>query len=118
VKKERPQGWGLNEYSEFLSFKEHGTLVPKHAIIHVPESLRGCVTTSLHGTFVPWKEFATQYPAIVTTFSVTLEEATGKTPIKPERLELVRKSDRIVVAVLNGSPISCRLPAPPPAPGA
>ncbi len=109
------KGWDLNANSEFISFNGTATLVPKHAIIHVPEKLRVNVSTGMNGKFMPWQEFATRYRAVVTTFDVTLDEASGKTPLKPERVEALRKLDRIAVAVLNGSPISFRgsMPAVP-----
>lgn len=102
------KGWDLNENSEFISFNGAGTLIPKHAILHVPEKLRANVTSAMTGKFTPWQEFACRYRAVVTTFDVTLDEASGKTPLKPERVEALRKLDRIAVAVLNGSPISFR----------
>ena len=102
------KGWNLDENSEFITFNGSATLVPKHAIIHVPEKLRGHVSSGLNGKFMSWQEFATRYRAITTTFEVTLDEASGKTPLKPERVESLRKLDQIAVAVLNGSPISFR----------
>jgi hypothetical protein len=113
----KPKGWDLNQNSEFISAEGWSTLVPKRAIIHVPESHRSYVTPGLKGEFLLWNEFASRYRGIVTTFEVSLEEVSGKTPISPERLKELRELDRIVVAVFKGSPISCPsiTPAAPPA---
>ncbi|MEO7101626.1 MAG: hypothetical protein ABI162_19910 [Luteolibacter sp.] len=103
-----PKDWSLEQNSEFISFEASATLLPAHAIIHVPEKLRSHVTPGLKGKFMAWQEFAARYRAVVTTFDVTLDEASGKTPLKPERIESLRKLDVIAVAVLNGAPISFR----------
>lgn len=106
------RGWDLVRHSEFISFDGHSTLVPKHAIIHVPEIRRSCITRGLEGKFLPWAEFAARYRGLVHPFEVSLDEASGKTPIAPERFAAARKTDRILVAVLNGGPVSCHAIAP------
>lgn len=101
-----PKGWDLEKNSEFITFDGVVTLVPKGAIIHVPERYRANVVSELKGNLMLWNEFAARYRAVVAPFEVSLAEASGKEPIKPERLEAAQKTGAILVGTLGNSPIS------------
>lgn len=101
-----PQGWDLEKNSEFVVFEGHYTLLPKGAILHVPERFKAQVVAKPQGNFILWQEFITRYRAVVSSFEVSLAEASGEAPIKPERLEAARKTGLIIVGTLNHNPIS------------
>ncbi|MCW1884757.1 hypothetical protein OKA04_08455 [Luteolibacter flavescens] len=107
-----PKGWDLEKNSEFITFDGMVTLVPKGAIIHVPERYRANVVTELKGNIVLWTEFAARYRAVVAPFEVSLAEASGKEAIKPERLEAAQKSGVILIGTVGGNPISVHKKAP------
>jgi len=106
-----PKGWDLEKNSEFIVFEGNVTLVPKGAIIHVPERYKANVVTRMQGNFMLWNEFVSRYRGLVTAFEVSLAEATGEAPIKPERLEAGQKTGLILVGTLNHNPISVHRPA-------
>ncbi|QJE94730.1 hypothetical protein [Luteolibacter luteus] len=101
-----PQGWDLEKNSEFLVFDGNYTIVPKGAILHVPERYKTQVVAKPQGNFILWQEFITRYRAVVSSFEVSLEEASGQAAIKPERLDAASKTGMIVVGTLNHNPIS------------
>lgn len=107
----KANGWDLAENSEYIVFSGFHTLLPKNSIIHIPESQQARVASRPSGKFVPWREFATKYRGVVTTFEVTFDQASGKEPLPAARLKPLLESDLIVVAVLGGSPISCHATA-------
>lgn len=112
---EQQPRWDLSQHAEFITFNGDSTLVPKKAILHLPEKYAGNVVQAAKGKVISWLDFASKYPALVTPIEVTLENASAQTPVDPALIEAVSKSGRIGVAVLSRSPIS--VATPPPAPG-
>jgi hypothetical protein len=92
--------------SEFISFGGLTTFVPKGAVLHVPERLRGCMTQDAKGELVFWTDFLNRFPALVEPFEVSIREAAAATAIKPERLAAVARSERIIITVILGNPTS------------
>lgn len=112
---QRPR-WDLAQHSEFITFSGDTTLLPKKAVLQVPDKYREFITPSAKGKVVSWPEFAAKYPAFILSVEVTLDQASGKTALDPKVLENAAKSGRIAVAVLNGQPISTFQATPPAAP--
>ena len=100
------KGWDLMENSEFIAFNGGSTLLPKGSILHIPEKFRPNVVPKPTGKLVIWTEFAGLYRGLVTCFNVTLAQAAGQAPIDEARLETARKTGLIVVAMLDGNPVS------------
>lgn len=101
-----PKGWDLMENSEFIAFDGIYTLLPKGAILHVPEKLRQHVVEKPEGKLMLWSEFAGRYRGLVNHFNVTLEQAAGQAAVPQELFESARESGLIVVAMMNGNPVS------------
>ncbi len=105
-KDQKQETWELEANSSFLKYDGNVTLLPKGAILFVPDRFKDAVVTGISGNFSLWHEFSTKYRGLVTPFEVTLEQASGVKPIEEERLAVARRSGLILVAVLNGNPIS------------
>lgn len=114
TEEERPKGWDLMEYSEFIGMDGFVTLVPKGAIIHVPERFKANVLPKAVGRFLSWPEFSARYRGLVVTREVTIEEASGAKAIEVKAMDAVRKGDLITVAILGGNPISVAKSSIPP----
>lgn len=103
---EQQPRWDLAANSEFITFNGDSTLIPKRAIIHLPEASKKNVVQTATGKVLSWLEFSAKYPALVTRVDVTIKHASGQESLDPKVMESFAKDTRIVVAVLSGSPIS------------
>ena len=101
-----PKGWDLEKNSEFIAFDGAVTLVPKGAILHIPDRYRANVVTAMTGKFMLWNEFNASYRGVVGAFEVSMAEASGQAEIKPERFDAARKTGVILVATLQQNPVS------------
>jgi len=105
-KDQKQQTWELDANSSYIKYDGSVTLVPKGAILFVPDRFKDTVVTGMSGKFSLWNEFSTRYRGLVTPFEVTVEQASGAKPIEEERLAVARRSGLILIAVFNGNPIS------------
>lgn len=80
-------------------------------MLHVPERLRAHMTQDAKGELVFWTAFLNRFPALVEPFEITIQEAAGLAPIKPERLASATRSGRIIVTAIQGNPTSTNKPA-------
>ncbi len=101
-----PKGWDLESNSEFITFGGNVTILPKGAVLYVPERYKANVVTKMEGNLMLWPEFVARYPGLVARVEVTMEEVSGQKPFKPERLEAERKRNLILVGTLNQNPIT------------
>ena len=104
----------IRETSDFLAFNGLSTLVPKGAVLHVPERLRENIVAAPAGKLCLWREFLVRNPAWLSTLEVTIGEASGAKAIDPERMESAIRSGSIIVAVICGNPISVHKADQPP----
>lgn len=101
-----PKGWDLMENSQFIAFEGVSTLLPKGSILHTPLRFQQHIVAQVSGTLMVWSEFAARYRGLVTPFPVTLEQASGQTPIDLRTFEAAKNSGFIVVAMMDGNPVS------------
>lgn len=88
---------------------QHGdthTLLPPFAVIYTPDHLQKKITRTPHGRYVPWPEFYTNHRSWLFTHQITLKQAKGQAPIKPEVLSQFKRINRIVVSIYQNHPIS------------
>ncbi len=112
VERQAPQSWDLVENSEFITFQREVLIVPKGAILHIPERLQAHVIENPVGKIQPWLEFISKNRAHITTVEVTLDQATGKAALPEQRVEEFKNSSQIVIATFNRHPISVASPSP------
>lgn len=99
----------LLENSEFITFNDNTTLVPKNALVLIPEKYKDRINNHKPGSkILSWVDFFKLNRGWISTVEVTLAQAKGETPISPELLETLSKSGNLVVAVLKNGPISVR----------
>ena len=113
VKVARPDNQSIIRDSTILSDGTHWTIVPKRAVVHVPNSLTSRVEATPTGTLLPWLEFLTLNRGWITTTEVTVFQAAGADELPGERTAFWSAQDKLVVAVHQGGPISVRLPKSP-----
>jgi hypothetical protein len=108
AKVNRPGEQSLIKQSDVLSDGKNWTLVPKGAVLFVPDALANRVGARPIGTLLGWTEFLTVNRGWLFTEEVTFEQAAGKAVIPPSRTEFWRKNGKVIIAVHLGGPISVR----------
>jgi hypothetical protein len=92
--------------SEVLNYNGFATLVPKRAIVHLPESLKSRTGLGKNDKIQGWQEFYLNNRGWITTLEVSQKQAEGKEPFSEETLKMMGKSSSIIVATYQGGPIS------------
>ena len=103
--------YNIVEMSDFIAFDEFSTLVPKGAILSVPDSFRPNMITDVSGTLILWNEFLNRNRARISPFEITIEQAAGVAEIDPKLLRSAIATGSIIVAVIRGNPTSVSRPA-------
>lgn len=97
----------LLDNSELITFNGNTTLVPKHAIIQIPETYKNRINNHKEGSkIISWAEFYSLNRGWISTLEVTFSQAKGEDPVNAEHLEVMKKSKNLIVAVLENGPIS------------
>ncbi len=111
----RPDKQSIIKQSTILHHGTNWTIVPKGAVVFLPEEMKSRVDGVPAGTLLSWLEFLTMNRGWITTCEVTVAQATGKDPVPTERSAFWEKQNKVVVAVHQGGPITLRMndPAPP-----
>jgi hypothetical protein len=97
---------GIVETSDFIAFDGCSSLVPKGAILHVPEQFSANIAAGPTGKILLWSDFLNLNRARIYSFEISLEEAAGRKSIDTKRLESAIKTGQLVVAVIRGCPTS------------
>lgn len=92
--------------SDILSYGGMTTLVPKKAIIRLPESLAQRVGHPDGSRIVPWAEFFAANRGWITTVEITREQARGIDPFSEEMTQSISKASTLVIATFQGGAIS------------
>ena len=100
------QPGNLIDQSDLLCFGGFATLVPKRAILHVPESLKDRLQIQPDARILGWAEFYERNRGWLTTVEVSRVQAEGNEPLAEETSDRVSKSLGIVVATYQNGPIS------------
>jgi len=85
------------------------TIVPKGAVIFLPEAMKSHVDVKPVGTLLTWIDFLTKNRSWITTNDVSFNQAAGSESLPAERLAFWAKQDKVVVAVHQNGPISVRV---------
>lgn len=112
---ERREGPGKDSLiarSATLSSSRSWTIVPKGAVLHVPQRYQAQVNGKRAGKLVPWKTFFAQNRGWIHVHSVSMAEARGEKEMNPKQVEVYEGLGRVVVSVCHGGPISVIAPSP------
>ncbi|MBN8460462.1 MAG: hypothetical protein J0M04_21745 [Verrucomicrobia bacterium] len=96
----------LIERSDLLCHGGVATLVPKRALLAVPERFRSRLAMRDGSQVVTWEEFLAIHREWITTVEVTLDEAAGRALLPDKTVRRVAESGNVVVATFLGGPIS------------
>jgi hypothetical protein len=107
----------LLKRSDILCFNGLATLVPKQSILALPAGLADRVGMRDGAKLVGWNEFLAANRGWLIPQEVTLAQARGQEPLAQQLAERLAKSTNIIVATLQGGPIS-KLQHTPPSPPA
>jgi hypothetical protein len=102
----RPVNQSIIKDSTILHDGQNWTLVPKGAVLHLPEAMKSRVNVRPVGTLLAWSDFLMKNRGWITTADVTFEQAAGTVALPEERAAHYRKLNRVVVAVHQTGPIS------------
>lgn len=96
----------LIKESTIISFNGNLTLVPKRAVLFIPEKLEERIGVKPKQQVKTWADFYQRNRGWIRTVEVSREQAMGQKPISEGVLEAVAKSSSLVVATFKNGPIS------------
>ena len=105
----RPEDQSIIKQSVILIDGTHWTLVPKGAVIFLPEAMKSRVDAKPVGTLLAWADFLTKNRAWITTNEVSFNQAAGTESLPVGRVAFWAKQDKAVIAVHQNGPISVRV---------
>jgi hypothetical protein len=105
----RAGGQSIIKDSIVLHDGTNWTIVPKGAVIHLPEKLTSNVNAKPVGNLLTWAAFLSQNQSWITTNEVSFDQAAGNQPLPAQKAEAWGKINKLVVAVHQGGPISVRV---------
>lgn len=82
------------------------TLIPKRAVLHLPEGLRGAIGLPSGVRLVSWAEFYRSNRNWIRTIEVTRDQAEGFVQMSEEAVESFKESRHLIVATYQTGPIS------------
>ena len=109
-KRKGPDSSSLIKRSAVLSSDRNWTIVPKGAVLHVPQQYQVRVNGKRAGKLIPWKTFYTQNRGWIHVHSVSMDQARGEEKMDPKQVEVYKSVSRVVVSVCHGGPISVIAP--------
>ncbi|MEM9081339.1 MAG: hypothetical protein AAGC74_11680 [Verrucomicrobiota bacterium] len=101
-----PSQASLIERSIILTSGSHWTIVPKGAVILVPERYEGRVDVARSGQLMKFPDFLRVNRGWLSSYEVTLEQARGNEGFEDEVRQALEAAGRVVVATRHGGPIT------------
>lgn len=92
--------------SQFLCYNGLATLVPKGAVLCVPEKLKTRMSFTQGARIVTWAEFYSVNQAWISTVAISLDQATGKLPLSDEMIKKVENDTHVIISTCQNGPIS------------
>jgi len=108
----RTKGQSLIKQSMIISDGENWTLVPKGAVLHIPDTHQGRFNVRPVGNLLSWHDFLVRNRAWISGEEVNMRQAEGIQSIDSRRVDYWGKQSKVIVAVHLGGPISVSIPEP------
>lgn len=102
----RPDHFSAENFSDFLLIDGKTCILPKNSVLSIPAPTQAELSPSLTSEILTVTELLHNHRSHITTLNVTLNEAAGIEAINPTKIDQILKSKSIIIAFLNGSPIS------------
>lgn len=99
-------GRDLIKDSAILCYRGFLTLVPKRAVLHLPDELKDRFEEKNKVKVVSWQQFYQGNRGWIRTVEVTREQAMGQSPMNEEVVESFKTSKSAIIATFKGGPIS------------
>lgn len=107
------EGRDLIKESTILSYRGNLTLVPKNAVLFIPDPLKARLEVDENAKVLNWQQFYQANRSWIRTIEVSREQAMGQAPMDEETVKAFQTGSSAVVATFKGGPISV-LPYTPP----
>lgn len=102
----RTSSFSLTEMSTIVQGDTHFALLPKGSVLWCPPALEKRITKRPSGTATDWLTFLAENRSWIINHEVTRDQVTGKAPIAEATAEHFRKRGMLVVATLEGGPVT------------
>ena len=100
--------------SDIISFNGLTTLVPKRAVLAIPDAMKNRIGNHVAGNrVVHWKEFLFANRGWITTVEVSRAQAEGRQRLPEAMTERISEATQLMVATYQGGPISVLPPMEP-----
>ena len=93
------------DFTRVLHDGTHWTLIPRGAILHLPDKFRHRLDRAAGGTPLTWREFLAINRSWIRTESVTPRQLDGRQSLDAARLRRLSGHDKLVIAVFEGGPV-------------
>ena len=100
----------LLSQSDILCFGGMATLVPKQAILQIPESYSERLKIESGVKIADWADFLAANRSWITTVEISPMQAEGKEPLAEDTRTMLTECHNLVVTTYQGGPISIRDP--------
>ncbi len=105
----RPAAPSIIRKSMVLHDGKNWTIVPKGAVIFLPEAVQHRVNVKPVGNLLPWADFLAKNSTWIATDEVTFDQAAGNDSLPAGQAAAWTKQDKLVVAVHHRGPISVQI---------
>ena len=92
--------------STIVSYKGNLTLVPKRAVLHIPDEIADRIGAKSGQKVLTWADFLQLNRGWIRTVEVSRDQVMGNAPLPPNIVEAFAKSSSMVVATFKGGPVS------------
>ena len=92
--------------STILCYRGFLTLVPKRAVLHLPDELKDRFEVKPNIAVKPWAEFYALNRGWIRTVEVTRAQAMGEEPMSEDAVKAFAESKAAIIATYKGGPIS------------
>ena len=99
--------------SDILCNRGRATLVPKRAVLQIPERFNSRLKMTEGSQILTWADFYALNRDWIRTMEVTRAQAEGVEPFPEATVEMMKSSKIVIVATLQGGPISVLPPSEP-----
>lgn len=99
-------GRDLIKDSAIICYRGNLTLVPKRAVLHVPDALKDRLGEKQGVKLLRWSEFYNTNRGWIRTIEVTRSQAMGDAPFPEATLKAIENSSSLIVATFHGGPVS------------
>lgn len=97
---------GIYANSDILTSGNYHTVVPKGAVLAVPTNLGSKVASKPSGDFLIWPQFLLKNHYWLMKKEVTYEQASGEKTINKLQMDMLKRSGKVVIAVMRNNPTS------------